>query len=74
VEEVVQGLQCFVTLVCVFGCISVGVFSACVRECRGLGLCKVGIVGWSACGECMGERDSLVTGWGRMGGEGVGRV
>jgi hypothetical protein len=34
---------------CVFGCISVVVEQgAFVRDCRGLGLCEVGIVGWSA--------------------------
>jgi hypothetical protein len=38
-----------------------------------LGLCKVGIVGWSADGECVGGIGSVVTGWGRMGGEGEGR-
>jgi hypothetical protein len=32
-----------------------------------LGLCKVGTVGWSAGGECVGRRGSLVTGWRRMG-------
>jgi hypothetical protein len=39
-------------------------------------LYKVGIVDLSAGGECVGERGSLVTGWGRMGreGEGKGRV
>jgi hypothetical protein len=35
-------------------------------------LCKVGIVVWSAGGECEEGRGSLVTGWGRMGREGVG--
>jgi hypothetical protein len=31
----------------VFGCISVVVVEgACVRDCRDLGLCKVGILGW----------------------------
>jgi hypothetical protein len=38
-----------------------------------LGLYKFGIVGWSAGDECVGERGSLVTVWGRMGGECVGR-
>jgi hypothetical protein len=37
------------------------------------GLCKVGIVVWSVGDECAGGRGSLVTGWGRMGGEGEGR-
>jgi hypothetical protein len=56
---------------CVFGCISVVVVEgACDRDCTGLGLCKVGIVGWSVSDECVGGRYSLVTGWGRMGGEG----
>jgi hypothetical protein len=36
-------------------------------------LYKVGIVGFSAGGEYVGGRGSLVTGWGRMGGEGVSR-
>jgi hypothetical protein len=49
----------------VFGCISVVVEEgACVRDCRGLGLCKVGIVGWSVGDEIEGGKDSLVTGWG----------
>jgi hypothetical protein len=39
---------------------------------QGFGLCKVDIVGWSAGDECVGGRGSLVTGWGRMGGEGEG--
>jgi hypothetical protein len=38
----------------------------CVRVCRGLGLCKVGIVGWSVGDEHEGGRGSLVTGWGTM--------
>jgi hypothetical protein len=57
----------------VFGCISVVVEGACVWDCRNLGLCKVGIVGWSVGDECVGEKDSLVISWGRMGGEGKGR-
>jgi hypothetical protein len=66
--------SCLVLLpLCVFECISVVMLGGCVRDCRELGLCKVGIVGWSAGGECVGGRDSLETGWGRMGGEGVGR-
>jgi hypothetical protein len=36
-----------------FECISVVMQGACVRDCRGLGLCKVSIVGWSAGGECV---------------------
>jgi hypothetical protein len=55
----VLGLVVFVVLLCV-GCISVVVVEgACVRDCRGLRLCKV----WSAGVECVGERGSLVTGW-----------
>jgi hypothetical protein len=34
----------------------------CVRDCRGLGLCKVGIVGYSVGDECEAGRDTLVTG------------
>jgi hypothetical protein len=36
-------------------------------------LCIVGIVGWSAGDECVRGRGSLVTGQGRIGGEGMGR-
>jgi hypothetical protein len=43
-----------------------------VRDCRGLGLCKVGIVGWSAGNEYVGASGSLMTGWGRMEGESEG--
>jgi hypothetical protein len=68
VGEAVQGLW----FLCVGGCISVVVEGAYVRGCRGLGLCKVGIVVWSAGGECVSRRGSLVTGLGRMGGEGKG--
>jgi hypothetical protein len=58
---------------CVLGSFSVGVVEgACVRYCGGLGLYKVGIVGWSVGDECVGGRGSLVTGWGRMGAEGKG--
>jgi hypothetical protein len=57
---------------CVFHCISVVVEGAYVRDCRVLGFCKVGIVGWSVGDECVGGKGSLVTGWGRMGGEGEG--
>jgi hypothetical protein len=47
---------------CVFGCISVVVvYGACVKNCRGLGLYKVGTVGWSVDGECVGGRGSVVT-------------
>jgi hypothetical protein len=47
------GAAVFVGLVCVwvyFCCCIVGCY---VRDCRGLGLCKVGIEGWSAGGECV---------------------
>jgi hypothetical protein len=61
-------------VLCVFGSISVIVVEgAYVRDCRGLGLCKVGIIGWSAGDGCVGGRCSLVTGWERMGGECLGR-
>jgi hypothetical protein len=43
----------------VFGCISAVVVEG---ACRGLGLCKVGIVGWSVGDECVGEKGNLVTG------------
>jgi hypothetical protein len=38
----------------VFVCISFVVEGVCVRNCRGLGLYKVGIVGWSAGDESVG--------------------
>jgi hypothetical protein len=58
----------------VFWCFSVVVVEgACVKDCRRLWLCKIGIVGWSAGDECVRGWGSLVTGWGRMGGEGEGR-
>jgi hypothetical protein len=54
----------------VLGYISVVVEAGvCVGDCRGLGLCEVGIVGSSVGDECEGERSSLVTGWQRMGGK-----
>jgi hypothetical protein len=56
-----------------FGCISVVVEHAYVRDCRGLGLYKVGIAGLSADNECVGRKGSLVTGWGRMVRESEGR-
>jgi hypothetical protein len=63
----------FLWSLCVFGCISVVVVEgASVRDCKGYGLCKVVIVGWSVGDECVGGRGCLVTGWGRMGGEGEG--
>jgi hypothetical protein len=53
----------FLLSLCVFGYISVVVEEGvCVRDCRGLGLCKVGIVGCSVGDECEGRRSSLVTG------------
>jgi hypothetical protein len=58
----------------VFGHISVVVVKgACVRDCRHLGLYKVGIVGWSVSYECVGRSGSLVTGWERIGREVEGR-
>jgi hypothetical protein len=58
-------------LVCVFGYISVVVEEGvCVRDSRGLVLCKVGIVGCSVGDECEGGRGYLVIGWERMGVEG----
>jgi hypothetical protein len=57
----------FLWSLCLFGCISVVVVEgACVRDCRSLELCKVGIVGWSVGDECIGGRGSLLTCWGRM--------
>jgi hypothetical protein len=68
------GKQCgccwFLWPLCVFGCISVVVECAFVSDCRVLGLCNVGIKGWSVGDECIGGRGSLVTGWGTMGGKG----
>jgi hypothetical protein len=52
---------------CMFGSFSVVVEEVvCVRGCRGLGLCKVGIVGWSVCDECEGGRSCFVSGLGTM--------
>jgi hypothetical protein len=60
----------FLWPLCVLGYISVVVVEGvCVSNCRGLGLCAVGRVGWSAGSECVGERSSVVTGLGRLGGE-----
>jgi hypothetical protein len=62
------GAVVFVVLVCVwvyFCCCR----RECVKDCRGLGLCKVGIVGWSVGGEYEGGRGSLVTEWGRIEGK-----
>jgi hypothetical protein len=61
---------------CVLGCTSVVVvWDVCVRDCRGLGLCKVGTVGWSEGKEYVGGSGSVVTGCGKIerGGEGIGR-
>jgi hypothetical protein len=45
-KEWVVGSCCILWPLCVFGYISVVVMEgACVRNCRGLGLCTVGIVG-----------------------------
>jgi hypothetical protein len=67
------GVCWFVWSLCVFRYISVFVVEgACVRDCTGLRLCKVAIVGWSVVDESVGGRGSLVTGSGRMGGEGEG--
>jgi hypothetical protein len=60
------GLLGFVALVCVwvnFFCCSVGCLG---QGLQGLGLCKVGIVGWSAGCECIGGRSCVVTGLGRI--------
>jgi hypothetical protein len=68
VGEAMWWLLGFVVLVCVcvyFCCCSRG---CCVRDCKGLGLCKFGIVDCSVGDECVGGRDSLVTGWSKMGG------
>jgi hypothetical protein len=52
---------------CLYWCIFVVVVEgACVRNCRRLGLCKVGIFSLSVGDECVGGRGSLVTGWRRM--------
>jgi hypothetical protein len=36
-------------------------------------MCKIGIIGWPGGDVCIRGRNSLVTGWGRMGGEGEGK-
>jgi hypothetical protein len=63
------GAAGFCVLVCVWVC-----FCCCSVGCLcqglwGLGLCKVGTVVWSAGGEWVGGRGSVVTGWGRIGGK-----
>jgi hypothetical protein len=60
------GAAVFVVIVCVWVNFCVVKEGVCVRVCRGLGLCKVGIVGWSVGDEHEGGRGSLVTGWGTM--------
>jgi hypothetical protein len=64
----VQRLLGFVALVCVwvYFCCNVGCLC---QGLQGLWLFKVG---WSAGGECVVGRDSLVIGWGRMREESVG--
>jgi hypothetical protein len=59
---------CHVLLpLCIFDCICIVVVErACVRDYSGLGLCKVGAVGMSWGGECVGEACSVVTHWGRI--------
>jgi hypothetical protein len=53
----------FLWSLCVFGYISFAVEKGvCVRDCKGLGLCKVDIVGCSVGDECDGGRGSLLTG------------
>jgi hypothetical protein len=47
-----------------FGCISVVAEGACVRGCRGLGLCTAGTVGQSASSECVERRGHVVIGRG----------
>jgi hypothetical protein len=48
---------------CVFGCSSaVVVECACVKDCRGLGVCMVGTVSYSAGGKCAGGRVNMMTG------------
>jgi hypothetical protein len=45
----------------------------CVRDCRVLWICKIGIVVLSVGNECEGGRGRLVTGWGRIEREGKGK-
>jgi hypothetical protein len=43
-------------------CISVVVVEGtCIWDCRGLGLCLVGTIGYSVGGECVGGRGNVVT-------------
>jgi hypothetical protein len=57
-------------------CLGIFVLLQCRVLCQGLQgvvVCKVGTVDWSAVGECVGGRDSVVRGWGMMRGEGEDR-
>jgi hypothetical protein len=57
------GAAVFLWSLCVFGYISVvAEKGVCVRDFRGLGLCKVGTVVCSVGDECERGRGSLVTG------------
>jgi hypothetical protein len=69
--EALWGLLGFVALVCVRYISVIVVQGACVRDCKWLELCKVGIVSWSAGDECVGGWCSLVTSWRRTGRESV---
>jgi hypothetical protein len=52
---------------CVCGCFPVVVVEdVYVRDCRGLGLCKVGTISLPVGDECIGGRGSLVTGRGTV--------
>jgi hypothetical protein len=62
VGEAVGGLLVLLSL-CGFGCISAVVEEdVCIRDCRCLGLCKVGIVSCSVSDKCERGRGSLVIG------------
>jgi hypothetical protein len=64
------GATGFMSLV-LFEYISVVVVKgACVRACRGLGLCTLGIVGLSVGNNCVRRSFSVVIGGGRIGGGG----
>jgi hypothetical protein len=66
--EEVWGLLDFVVLVCVwvYFCCSCGCLC---QGLQGLGLYTVGTVSQSAGGECVRGSSSVLTGWGRIGGE-----
>jgi hypothetical protein len=66
VGKAVWGLL-FLWSLCMFGYISVVEDGVCVRDCKSLGLCKVGIVVWSVGDECEGRKGSLVSGLGKNG-------